>query len=216
MLTVSAPQAERVIISPDSPAWTKARIGCLTASRMADVLAVSKRNGEPLKARMDYAMELVAERMTDIATDHYVTAEMQWGLDHEQEAKDAYEQVSGNTLKPSGFILHPSIEFCGATPDASVDDDGLVEIKCPRTTTHIGWILSGVVPDQHKPQMLLQLAVTGRAWCDFVSFDPRCHPRQRVFARRFTPKPEEIMAIEAAAREFLALVDALFVKVTTA
>jgi putative phage-type endonuclease len=213
MLTVSAPQGERIVISPDSPAWTKARIGCLTASRMADVLAVSKRDGKPLKARQDYMMELVAERMTDIACSHYVTSAMEWGLAYEQEAKDVYQEVSGNLIAPTGFIMHPTIEFCGATPDASVDPDGLLEIKCPTTTTHIQWILDGEVPEQHRPQMLLQLAVTGREFCDFMSYDPRVPARKKAFLRRFVPEKSEIERIEDEARKFLAEVDALFDRV---
>ena len=216
MLTVSQPDAERVIISPDSGAWTKARLGHLTASRMRDVLAVSKRDGKPLKARSDYAIELVAERMTDSAVGHYVSEDMMWGLEKEPDAKVAYYDVTGRHVLPSGFMLHPTLEFCGATPDGFVGEDGLIEIKCPRTTTHISWMLAGAVPEDHQAQMALQLAVTGRQWCDFVSFDPRVPPRQRVFLRRFEPSREYLDEIEEAARAFLAEVDALFDKVTTA
>lgn len=214
MLTVSSPQSERVMISPDSAAWITARSGHLTASRMADVLAVSKRDGKPLKARTDYAIELVAERMTGFATDHFVTSDMQWGLDNEDAAKAAYEEVSGNKLSKAGFLLHPRLEFCGATPDAFCNDDGLAEFKCPRTTTHVTWMLAGEIPEQHKPQMCLQLLVTGRKWCDFVSFDPRCPPRQRVFIRRYEPTQAELDEVDKQAELFLQEVEALFAKVT--
>lgn len=213
MLTVSQPDAERVVISPESAAWTKARLGHLTASRMRDVLAISKRDGKPLKARSDYAIELVAERMTDAAVDHYVTSDMEWGLEWEAAAKAAYAEVTGRHVLPSGFMLHPTIEYCGATPDGFVGEDGLIEIKCPRTTTHISWILAGVVPEEHQAQMALQIAVSGRQWCDFVSFDPRVQPRQRVFLRRFEPSAEYLAEIEEAARAFLAEVENLFRRV---
>jgi hypothetical protein len=214
MLTVVDPST-RVMVPQGTPGWIKSRLGCLTASNMWKVLETSKRDGKPLKARMDYAMELVAERMTDSAVDHFLTNDMQWGLDHEQEAKDAYVQVSGNELDGAGFVLHPRIEFFGASPDGFIDHDGLAEFKCPRTTTHIAWMLAGVVPEQHRPQMLAQLACTGRRFCDFVSFDPRCPPRQRIFIRRFTPTPEQIIAIEEAACGFLAEVEEMFERVTT-
>jgi exodeoxyribonuclease (lambda-induced) len=181
---------------------------------MADVLAASKRDGKPLKARQDYMMELVAERMTGSAMNHFVTDDMQHGLDHEGAAKLAYTEVTGNAVLPSGFMLHPTLEYCGATPDGFVGDDGLIEIKCPRTTTHIAWKLAGVVPEQHRPQMTLQLAVTGRKWCDFVSFDPRCPPRQRVYLIRFEPTAEEIEQVELAAKLFLMETDKLFEQVT--
>lgn len=216
MLTVCQPDAERVIISPESAAWTKARLGHLTASRMNDVLAISKRDGKPLKARSDYAIELVAERMTDSAVGHFVSDDMMWGLEKEPDAKVAYYDVTGRQVLPSGFMLHPEIEYCGATPDGFVGEDGLIEIKCPRTTTHIAWMLTGDVPEQHRAQMALQLAVSGRQYCDFVSFDPRVPPRQRVFLRRFEPSREYLDEIEEAARAFLKEVDALFERVTTA
>jgi putative phage-type endonuclease len=216
MLTVAQPQAERIVIAQDSPAWIKARIGHLTASRMNDVLAFSKRDGKPLKARADYAIELVAERMTDAAVDHWVSDDMVWGIEKEPDAKVTYTEVTGRPVLPAGFMLHPTIEFCGASPDGFIGHDGLIEIKCPRTTTHITWMLIGEVPDQHRAQMALQLLVTGRQWCDFVSYDPRCHPRQRLFLRRFTPTDEYLREIETAAREFLQEVDAMFDKVTTA
>jgi putative phage-type endonuclease len=216
MLTVTDP-ASRVVIPQDSAEWVKARIGALTASRMKDVLAVStqkSKEGAPLKKRIDYAMELVAERMTGYAMDHVVTDAMQWGLDHEAAAKEAYTAVTGREIVPSGFMLHPTIELCGASPDGLVED-GLIEVKCPTTTKHVAWMLAGAVPEEHRPQMLLQLAVTGRKWCDFVSYDPRMPPRQRVFIRRFTPKPDKLDWINEEARRFLSEVESLFQRVTT-
>lgn len=213
MLTVSQPQAERIVIAQDSAAWIKARIGHLTASRMNAVLDFTKK-GEPGADRKKYLIDLVAERLTDSAVDHYITSDMQWGLDHEDEAVACYEEVSGNDVSRAGFMLHPRIEFCGASPDRFVNHDGLLEVKCPRTTTHVAWMLAGVVPEQHRPQMTLQLAVTGRKWCDFISYDPRVPARQRAFIRRFTPTAEEVETVEEKARAFLLEVDELFERVT--
>jgi hypothetical protein len=214
-LVVNLPPSQRHVVPQDSKAWTAARVGHLTASRMKDVLAMSKTGGKPLKAREDYLMELVSERMVGGAMDHYVTAAMQWGLDHEIEAKAAYGQVKNCDVDPAGFILHPSIEFFGASPDAFIGSDGLCEVKCPTTTKHISWLLAGVVPEEHKPQMIAQIACTGREWVDFVSFDPRVPARQRVFIRRFVPTADEIELVEQEAAKFLEEVEAVFMKVTT-
>src|SRR5438309_502686 len=111
---------------PNTPEWVAARRGCLTASRMKDVLDVLK-TGKPGAARQKYMMELVAERMTGSALDHYVTDAMQWGLDHEDEAVVAYEELSGSDCKVSGFYRHDMIEFFGASPDREIGNDGLLE-----------------------------------------------------------------------------------------
>jgi len=214
-LTLVAPPFERSVVPQDSKAWTAARVGHLTASRMKDVLAVSKRDGKPLEARDAYLMELVSERMIGGAIDHYVTAAMQWGLDNEIHAKCAYGQVKNCDVDPAGFILHPSIEFFGASPDAFIAADGLVEFKCPTTAKHLKWILAGVVPEEHRPQMIAQIACTGRDWVDFCSYDPRVPARQQVFIRRFVPTDAELEMVERAAADFLAEVEALFQKVTT-
>ncbi len=204
-------------IPQQSGAWLRQRLGWCTASRMKDVLAVSKKDGKPLEARNKYMMELVAERMIGGAIDHYVTPAMQWGIDNEPHAAAAYEEMSGELLEACGFFPHPQIEYFGATPDRLLGSDGLVEFKCPTTTTYVAWRANGTVPDEHKPQMLAQLACTGRKYVDFCAFDPRVQDeRARIFVRRYEPKPEEIAAVEEAARQFLAEVEELFTRVTEA
>lgn len=193
--------------------WLKARCGVLTASRMADVMAFSKK-GEPLEARKKYMVELLAERMADQAAGRYVTPAMEWGIVTEPEARAKYEELTGVLVEPCGFALHDTIEFCGASPDGLIGHDGLLEIKCPTTSTHIAWKLEGVVPQMHKPQMLLQLAVTGRKWCDFMSYDPRVPAPVDVLLWRFTPTAEEIAEVEDAARNFLMELDELWEKLT--
>jgi predicted phage-related endonuclease len=161
-------------------------------------------------------MELLAERVTGFAAEHFVTPAMQWGLDHEAEAWEQYEEQSGTLVSGSGLFMHPTIPFCGATPDRLIGQDGLGESKCPTTTTHINWTLNGVVPEEYKPQMLLQLACTGRKWVDFVSFDPRVPEPQQLFVRRFEPSQAEIAAAEKLAKEFLDELEAMFERFTTA
>ena len=192
-----------------SPQWVRSRIGCLTASRMAAALD-RKKDGTDSAARRDLKFAILAERLTDLASEGYVTPAMAWGIEQEPVAKEAYETATGAMLDEIGFCLHPSIEFFGASPDALHHDGGLVEIKCPTTTTHIAWMLAGEVPQQHRPQMLAQLAVTGREWCEFVSFDPRLPAAQQLFIARFMPTAEEIARIEDEARKFLDEVEQMF------
>jgi hypothetical protein len=151
--------------------------------------------------------------MTGDIVDKFVSTAMQWGIEKEPEAKAAYEKKTGRLIKDVGFIDHPRIEFCGASPDGFVDD-GLIEIKCPNTATHVGWILDGGIPEEHKAQMTLQAAVTGRGWVDFVSYDPRMPEPQQLLVRRFYPTAGEIAEIEAEAEKFLAEVDGLFETIT--
>lgn len=189
-------------------AWFSARTGKLTASRMADAMAYLK-TGKPAAARVKLLQELVAERLTDAIVPHYVTADMTWGIEQEPYAKAEYTLRTGREVLPCFFFDHFEIDNFGASPDGLVGD-GLLEAKCPRTATHIAWVSEGGVPDEHKPQMLAQMACTGRRWCDFASFDPRIQGPRRLFIVRFTPEPAELARVEEEARKFLAEADALF------
>lgn len=178
------------------------RIGKLTASRMIDVLSV-KKDGKPTAAYEKLLEDLVAERVTDVATPHYVTPAMQWGLDNEDWAKAEYEKASGNVLIPCGTLDHFEIDGLACTPDGLVDPDGVVEFKCPTTPTYMRWVLAGEVPEEHKPQMAVQLLCTGRKFADFVAFDPRVKKGPRIFIRRWDPEPEYLEFVQDAAIKFL-------------
>jgi len=192
--------------------WFNARTGKLTASRMRSAIKRLK-NGEDSAERKNLKIEILCERMTGDIVDKFVNTAMQWGIEKEPEGKAAYEAKTGRIITDVGFIDHPRIECCGASPDGFVDD-GLVEIKCPTTATHVGWILDGGIPEEHKAQMTLQAAVTGRGWVDFVSYDPRMPEPQQLLVRRFYPTAGEIAEIEAEAEKFLAEVDGLFETIT--
>lgn len=192
--------------------WFNARTGKLTASRMRSAMKRLK-NGEDSAERKNLKIEILCERMTGDIVDKFVSTAMQWGIEKEPEAKAAYEAKTGRIITDVGFIDHPRIEFCGASPDGFVDD-GLIEIKCPNTSTHVGWILDGGIPEEHKAQMTLQAAVTGRNWVDFVSYDPRMPEPQQLLVRRFYPTPAEIAEIEEEAKKFLNEVDVLFDTIT--
>ena len=193
-------------------AWFNARTGKLTGSRMRSAIKRLK-NGDDSADRKNLKIEILCERITGDIVDKFVNAAMQWGIEKEPEAKAAYEAKTGRIVQDVGFIDHPRIEFCGASPDGFVDD-GLIEIKCPTTATHVGWILDAGIPDEHKAQMTLQAAVTGRSWVDFVSYDPRMPEPQQLLVRRFYPTAGEIAEIEAEAEKFLAEVDGLFETIT--
>lgn len=201
------------VIPQGTAAWVRERIGHLTASNMSKALSMKKDGTDSAERRL-LKHQVLAERLADAAIDHYLTADMQWGLDCEPAAKDAYIKATGFTMLPSGFVKHRAIEFFGASPDGFITPDGLAEFKCPRTTTHVAYMLAGEVPVEYKPQMLAQLACTGRRWCDFVSYDPRLPQKQSLFIKRFEPKPEEILAIEEAARRFLEEVEEMFQRLT--
>lgn len=190
-------------------AWFSIRTGKLTASNMAAATLFLK-NGNPSQERIKLMHNIIAERLTDSVAPHFVNDAMRWGIETEDDARDAYFKKTGVWPKPCFFFEHFDIENFGASPDGLVDPDGLVEFKCPTTATHVKWSLDGVVPEEHKPQMLAQLACTRRVWCDFVSFDPRVKGPSQLFIKRFEPTAEEISAVEDAARKFLAEVDAMF------
>lgn len=193
-------------------AWFNARTGKLTASRMKNAMKYLK-GGADSADRKDLKVEILCERLTGDIVDKFVNTAMQWGIDKEPEAKEQYELKTGRLIKDVGFVDHPKIEFCGASPDGLVDE-GLIEIKCPTTATHLNWILAGVVPDDHKPQMCLQALCTGRSWVDFVSYDPRMPEANRLFVRRYTPTAEELAKVEAEAVKFLSEVEEMFEQLT--
>jgi len=190
--------------------WLSERAGSLTASRMADALDFRK-DGKPGAARVKLIKELIAERMTGETVRRYATPEMLRGQEEEPFSREAYEAETGNIVRLVGFIPHPTIEYCGASPDGMVEAHGLVEFKNPTTPVHLDWILGGKVPAEHEPQLLLQLACTRKQWVDFVSFDRRIrNPRQQLFIRRYEPTADEIAGIEEAARQFLDELEAMF------
>lgn len=151
--------------------WLAARAGRITASRMADCLAYTKK-GEETQKRADYRIELASERLSGLATDKYVTFTMKEGTRLEPEARTEYELQRDVMLDRIGFALHPSMDFSGASPDGLVSNDGGVEIKCPTRTTHVEYLLAGVVPPEYEPQMVWNMVCCERMWWDFVSYCP--------------------------------------------
>ena len=193
-----------------SPEWIAERIGKVTASRICDVLAEIKK-GEAA-SRRNYRAEIVIETLTGLPADNYVSKEMQWGIDTEPFARAAYELEKDVMVSTVGFANHLAIPRFGASPDGLVGEDGLVEIKCPNTATHLDYLLAGVVPAEYQPQMLVAMACTGRDWCDFVSFDPRMPAHLQLFVRRFERDNFRIAEIEQKVEKFLDEVDEMLLR----
>ena len=194
-----------------SPEWFAQRIGKVTASRLADVVAKGKASAEAA-TRATYRAELVAERLTGKSAEGFTNAAMKWGTECEPLARAAYEAEYGLLVTETGMVQHPRISMAGASPDGFVSIDGLIEIKCPETKSHIDTILSGEAPSKYIPQMQWQMACTGRAWCDFVSFDPRMPADMQMFVRRVLRNDDLIKAYEVEVVSFLEEVDATVLK----
>ena len=182
--------------------WFQIRMGKVTASRVADVIAKTKTGYST--SRDNYMAQLVVERLTFTKQESYTNAAMQWGTDTEPFARAAYEATQGVMVEEVGFVRHPSIEWAGASPDGLVGDDGCIEIKCPNTLTMIETLLSQKVPGKYFTQMQFQLACTGRKWCDYVVFDPRMPAKAQLFVKRVDRDDTFIAEIEAEIVKFLA------------
>lgn len=183
--------------------WHQARLGHATGSRASDIIA-----GKDTQARKGYITQLVTERLTGQSQDFYTNADMQRGIEVEPVARAAY-QASNELVDEVGFIKHPTILWFGASPDGLVGSDGLVEIKCPRSTTHLEYIQAKKPPQKYIPQMLAQLSCTGRKWVDFVSFDNRFPEHLQLFVVRFQPSAEELEQFESKVKAFLSEVNNL-------
>lgn len=199
-----------------SDGWLYDRLGHMTSSGAIDAINMLK-NGNESAARRKYKVQVVTERLTGIPRDSYLDRLriIKWGREQEENARLAYEFVTGNKVDEVGFIKHHSIENLGASPDGLILSDGLVEFKCPESTTHIDYILAGKVPGEYIPQMLDQLVVTERDWCDFVSYDPRLDINNRIFIIRFQPSTEELIEFENKAKDFLNETNELFMKLSS-
>lgn len=194
------------MIAQGSPEWFAIRCGKVTASRVADVIAKTKTGYGA--SRANYAAELIAERLTQTTAPSFTNAAMQWGTDQEPHARAAYCFQHDLDVEEIAFIDHPEIAMSGASPDGLVGLEGLVEIKCPNTATHLDTLLSETVPTKYVTQMQWQMACTGRAWCDFASFDPRLPPSMQLFVKRVERDASLILDLETEVSAFLAEIDA--------
>lgn len=187
--------------------WTRARLGKCTASRIADMMAKTRTGWGA--SRKNYAAELVAERLTGEPAARYSNAAMQYGIECEPEARAAYAFIRDVDVEECGFIPHPTIAMAGASPDGIVlNGNGLIEVKCPNTATHLETLLTGAIDGNYIQQMQFQMACTKAAWCDFCSYDRRLPEQMRLWVRR-VPRDDKLIAeLEVEVKSFLAEIDA--------
>ena len=189
--------------------WFAARLGKVTASRVADVIAKTKSGYST--SRENYMAQLVCERLTNVKAESFTNSAMQWGTETEPLARSAYEARRDILVDEVGFVPHPFIKDAGASPDGLVGDVGMLEIKCPNTATHLETLLDQKVPSKYNTQMQWQMACTGRDWTDFVSFDPRLPPELQLFVKRVFRDGEYIAMLE---EEVVGFLEELNVKIT--
>lgn len=184
-----------------TPAWLLERAGKVTASRIADVMAKTKTGYGA--GRANYMAELVAELLTGTPRQSFTNEAMRWGTETEPQARAMYELETGLPVIETGFVPHPTIEGTGASPDGLVGDDGLVEIKCPQTATHIETLRGAAIDRKYLLQVHWQMICTGREWCDFMSFDPRLPLEMQMHIRRVERDAELSEEITAEVTQFI-------------
>lgn len=199
-------------IEQGSAAWHQLRLGKVTASRVAEVIAKTKTGYSA--SRANYAAQLIAERLTGDVAESFSNAAMQWGTEQEPDARLAYEFRHDVEVEQVAFVDHPTISMSGASPDGLIGSDGLIEIKCPNTATHLDTLRSETIPGKYETQMLWQMACTGRQWCDFASYDPRLPENMRLFVKRLPRDDARIAELEAEVSAFLTEIDATVAELT--
>lgn len=185
-----------------SEEWKILRCGYVTASRVKDVLASGKA-GAPSLTRRSYLIDTAIGRVTKSPPDSFSNDAMAWGVEQEPKARAAYEAFTGNLVSEIDFVKHPSIEFFGASPDGIVDGGGLIECKCPNSSTHWKTISEDKAPNQYIGQMMAQMACIEREWVDFVSYDPRMPASSRLFIKRVFRDEAFIKEMEKEVKKFL-------------
>jgi len=191
--------------------WKELRLGKVTASRFKDVIA-NGQGGKPSKTRLAYMYQLAAEILTGEQQDFYSNQYMEWGNENEPRARSMYEFESNCDVEQVAFIVHN--EWVGVSPDGLIGNDGLIEIKCPKTTTQIEYFLSGKVPASYRPQIQGQLWVSEREWCDFISFDPRVNGVSGYFKVREYRDNKYILELEKKVFEFVEDLGDLLIKIS--
>ena len=187
-----------------TPEWFSKRLGKVTASRIADLMAKTKTG--PGASRANYLAQLVTERLTGTPTESYKSPAMDWGIEQEAAARAAYSARTGVLVDEVDFVDHPTMQ-AGASPDGLVGEDGLIEIKCPNTSTMLEYLEDRTIPQKYRLQMQWQLAVTGRDWCDFVAFDPRLPEHLQLLVIREPRNTDLVVEITHEVNRFLAEVE---------
>jgi predicted phage-related endonuclease len=197
---------EHLQLVQGSAPWLAARCGSLGASQVHEALAKTTKGWGA--GRANTMATLVVERLTGCPSEGFTNAAMQWGTATEPQARDAYSFHADVDVEQVGLIKHPQIAGTHASPDGLIGEDGLTEIKCPQSATHIATLLGEPIAGKYVTQVQWQLACTGRAWCDWVSFDPRLPGEMQLFVQRIQRDDAMIADLEREVAVFLAEVAA--------
>jgi len=195
-----APTAEQ-----GSPAWLLERVGHCTASRFKDVMDVTKKGTESAKRR-NYKTDVLLERLTGNATEHFVNDAMQAGIDNEPLARMAFESATGLMVHQVGFIHHKEIKFVGGSPDGYIDEDVGVEFKCPQPTEHVRILLTEDLSD-YLPQCYGLMWITNRKAWWFVSYCPQMPKGLQLYMRRILRDDDYIAELAGNVIQFLSEVE---------
>jgi putative phage-type endonuclease len=190
------------MIEQGSEAWKLLKVGKVSASRMAELLAKTK-TGAFAASRAKYMAQLLCERMTGEPTEFFTSQAMQRGTEIEPVARAAYEAENLTSVEQVAWVEHPTIPMAGCSPDGFVGEHGLVEIKCKEIHNHLDSILNDRIDPDHQAQMMWQMCVTGRQWCDYVCFDDRAPEGLQLFVKRLHRDEEKIKQMEDEVRTFL-------------
>jgi len=188
-----------------SPEWRLARCGSLGASRIAEALAKIKTGWGASRANV--MADLTVERLTGVPVEGYCNSAMQWGVEQEPAARAAYEFQYDREVAEIGLIRHPRIKGAHCSPDGLVGADGMIEIKCPMSATHIATLVGETIDGKYLTQIQWQLACSGRAWCDYVSFDPRMPAEMQLYVQRVRRDERAIADLERDVAQFLGEID---------
>ncbi|WP_139412229.1 lambda exonuclease family protein [Bartonella mastomydis] len=197
--------------------WFQARLGKVTASNVYNVISKTAK-GTPTSKYEDYKIKLITERLTGQTSPYYETEDMRWGIENEEDALREYAFIYDTDVTQCGFIQHPTIKMAGASPDGLIDEDGLIEIKCPRSTNHMRFIIDNEIKPEYLAQMQFQMACTGRKWCDFISYDPRFTGDSSLFRmkiKRIHRDEKKIEEINQAVESFLAEIEREIQRIST-
>ncbi len=189
-----------------SDEWQAIRAGKVTASKITDIM-VKLKSGKPSAGRATYMGQLIAERLTGVKSESFSNAAMQWGIETEPQARAAYEFLNDVEVEQVAFVTHPTIENSGMSPDGLVGEEGLLEVKCPNTATHIDFLITKTIPKNYFNQMQWQMACKGSSWCDYMSFDPRMPEHLNKLIVRVDRDDERIQAMEMEVIKFNSEID---------
>jgi len=195
------------MIEQGSEEWFAQRLGKVTASRVRDVMAKTKSG--PSTSRKNYMMELLCQRLTGQREEGFTSTAMLRGIELEPLARSAYEIETGEMVKEASFVVHPSYDDLGASPDGFVGEHGLIEIKCPNTAQHVACLRSGEPDSKYWWQMQCQMYCSGALWCDFVSFDDRMPEELQLFVVRVDRDEQAISTMMDDVLEFLGELQAI-------